>query len=176
MSRLNIKKINILDLDVDCIVNAANSGLQAGGGVCGAIFRAAGYTQLQKACDRIGHCETGGAVITDAFNLKQKYIIHAVGPIWSGGNHNEEKLLRSAYISSLELAKENGCASIGFPLISAGIYGYPKEAAWKVALEACFEFINQTKTENYNMDIYFAVLNDEIFDMGQRELEKQKAF
>ena len=174
MSSIIIKKISILDLDVDCIVNAANSGLQAGGGVCGAIFRAAGYRELQNACDRIGHCDTGSAVITDAFDLKQKYIIHAVGPIWRGGHSNEEKLLRGAYTRSLQLAKENGCTSIGFPLISAGIFGYPQDQAWRVALEACFDFLKETQENQKGLDIYFAVLDDRILKMGEAELKKQQ--
>lgn len=125
MSSIEIRKISITDLDADAIVNAANDGLWAGGGVCGAIFKAAGHEQLQTACNLIDHCDTGSAVITPGFKLKAKYIIHAVGPVWSGGKNNEPKLLYGAYRRSLELAVENGCKSIGFPLISAGIFGYP---------------------------------------------------
>ena len=100
MSTITIQKISITDLATDAIVNAANDGLWAGGGVCGAIFRAAGHSQLQAACDAIGHCDTGSAVITPGFRLKAKYIIHAVGPRWSGGNHKEPQLLYSAYTKS----------------------------------------------------------------------------
>ena len=121
MSSIEIRKIEITDLDTDCIVNAANSSLAMGGGVCGAIFRAAGARELQAACDKIGGCPTGGAVITPGFALKAKYVIHAVGPIWHGGNHHEPQDLYSCYRESLDRAKENDCHSIGFPLISAGI-------------------------------------------------------
>ena len=106
MSSIEIRKISITDLNTDAIVNAANDGLWAGSGVCGAIFDAAGYTLLKKACDEIGHCDTGSAVITPGFNSKAKYIIHAVGPIWRGGDNNEPQLLYSAYHKALELAGE----------------------------------------------------------------------
>ena len=134
---IEIHKNDITKLNTDAVVNAANSGLQAGGGVCGAIFRAAGYEQLQDACDKIGHCRTGSAVITPAFNMKNnKYIIHAVGPCYFDGHSNEPEQLYSCYQASLELAKEKRCRSIGFPLISSGIFGYPMEEAWRIALAA----------------------------------------
>lgn len=119
MSSITIQKISITDLATDSIVNAANNGLWAGGGVCGAIFRAASHDQLQAACAAVGHCDTGSAVITPGFRSKAKYIIHAVGPRWYGGHNQEPQLLYSAYIRALELATENGCHSIAFPLISA---------------------------------------------------------
>ena len=131
---IQIIKKGITKLEVDAIVNAANSQLQAGGGVCGAIFEEAGYKELTAACRKIGHCETGSAVITPGFSLKAKYIIHAVGPIWNGGNSGEAKFLHGSYFSALEFAKANGCHSIGFPLISSGIFGYPKDKAWKEAI------------------------------------------
>ena len=168
MSSIAIRKISITDLDTDAVVNAANEGLWAGGGVCGAIFRAAGHEQLQAACRRIGHCDTGSAVITPGFQLKAKYIIHAVGPVWSGGTNDEPKLLYGAYRRSLELAEENGCGSIGFPLISAGIFGYPMDQAWRKALEACADFIQQGN----EMDIVFAVLSDSILEAGKKALRK----
>ena len=123
MSTIEIRKISITDLDTDAIVNAANEGLLAGGGVCGAIFKKAGYNQLQEACNKIGHCHTGGAVITPGFHLKAKYIIHAVGPRWKDGKHKEPEQLYSAYYESLKLALKNKCRSIWFPLISARIFG-----------------------------------------------------
>ena len=122
MSSIEIKKISITKLDTDAIVNAANEGLLEGGGVCGAIFQEAGSVELTKACNAIGGCKTGNAVITPGFNLPAKYVIHAVGPRWFDGKHNEPKLLYSAYKQSLLIAKENGLHSIGFPLISAGIF------------------------------------------------------
>ena len=163
MSSIKIEKINITDLETDAIVNAANEGLWAGGGVCGAIFRAAGHRQLQNACDKIGHCDTGSAVITPGFMLKAKYIIHAVGPRYKDGLHNEPEQLYSAYRKSLELAVENGCSSIGFPLISSGIFGYPVEQAWEVALEACMDFLE----EGNEIDITFAVIDESMLLQGQ---------
>lgn len=171
---IEIVKKGVTKLDVDAIVNAANEGLQEGGGVCGAIFREAGADKLQKACNRIGHCKTGSAVITEAFDLPQKYIIHAVGPVWNGGDHHEEKLLRGAYKRSLELAKEAGCRSIAFPLISAGIFGYPKDQAWRVALETCYEFLWKTRFDYAGIDIFFCVLDENVLKMGQEEMVRQK--
>ena len=169
MSSIEIRKISITELDTDAIVNAANEGLWAGGGVCGAIFRAAGYDRLQDACDAIGHCDTGSAVITPGFDLKARYIIHAVGPRWSGGKHREPELLYSAYYRSLELALENGCRSIGFPLISAGIFGYPLQGAWQTAVRACGDFLDHLTDQS--LDIIFAVLSDEIIEAGRAALK-----
>ena len=166
MSSIKIQKIGITQLDVDAIVNAANSGLWQGGGVCGAIFREAGAYELQQACNEYGHCDVGSAVITPGFKLKAKYIIHAVGPQWQDGKHGEPSLLYDAYKSSLILAKENNCHSIGFPLISAGIFGYPKDGAWRKAIRACSNFIN--KNPDYDIDIIFAVLDDNILSMGEK--------
>jgi ribA/ribD-fused uncharacterized protein len=168
MSTIEIRKVSITDLDTDAIVNAANDGLWAGGGVCGAIFKAAGYEQLQAACNKIGHCDTGSAVITPGFNLKAKYIIHAVGPRWKDGKHKEPEQLYGVYYKSLELAAANGCRSIGFPLISAGIFGYPVQGAWYQAFDACGDFLDKHK--DVPMDIVFAVLNDENIEVGHKAL------
>ena len=170
MSSIDIRKIGITDLDTDCIVNAANSGLAMGSGVCGAIFRAAGARELQTACDKIGGCPTGGAVITPGFALKAKYVIHAVGPIWHDGNHHEPQDLYSCYRESLDRAKENNCHSIGFPLISAGIFGYPKDKAWRKALQSCGDWIK--KNPDYDIEIIFAVLDDHILELGQKTMEE----
>ena len=129
MSVITIQKNSIVRPKVDAIVNAANEQLAKGGGVCGAIFDAAGSNQLTNACNAIGKCKTGNAVITPGFNLPSKYVIHAVGPIWHGGDHSEPKLLYSAYKQSLLVAKENDCHSIAFPLVSAGIIRYPHDKA-----------------------------------------------
>ncbi len=169
MSTIKIKKIDVTKLPVDAVVNAANEYLQAGGGVCGAIFKEAGYSQLQAACDAIGHCDTGSAVITPGFDLKAKYIIHAVGPVWYDGNHHEPQLLYSSYICSLELAVENGCSSIGFPLISSGIFGYPKDKAWRKAIQACKDFLD--KNPAASLDIFFAVLDGSVMKLGLSTLE-----
>lgn len=165
MAAIEIRKVSITDLETDAIVNAANEALQAGGGVCGAIFKTAGYAKLQEACDKIGHCDTGSAVITPGFDMKATYIIHAVGPRWSGGSHGEPGLLKGAYQRALELAVENGCKSIGFPLISAGIFGYPLEQAWEIAIGTCKEFIDANKDKA--PQIIFAVLDDAIIQAGR---------
>lgn len=170
MSTITIKKISITDLATDAIVNAANDGLWAGGGVCGAIFRAAGHAELQAACNKIGGCPTGSAVITPGFKLKAKYIIHAVGPVWQGGMHKEPELLYSAYYKSLELAAANHCRSIGFPLISSGIFGYPLKGAWQQALSACRDYLDEHS--DVEMDIVFAVLSDQIIKAGYEVLEE----
>ena len=161
---IRIITADITDLKVDAIVNAANNGLKEGGGVCGAIFQKAGAAKLRKACDQIGGCPTGEAVITEGFDLKAANIIHAVGPVWQGGSHNEERLLASAYYNALDLGMINGCTSIAFPLISAGIYGYPKQQAWKIALQTCMDFID----DGFAIDITFAVLDEKMQAMGEQ--------
>lgn len=170
MDRITIVKSDITKLDTDAVVNAANSRLQAGGGVCGAIFKAAGYHRLQDACNKIGHCDTGSAVITPGFELKAKYIIHAVGPRWLDGNREEDRQLYKAYTKALELAVENKCSSIAFPLISAGIYGFPMERAWSNAISACSWFLDGHTEAKIN--IVFAVRDDEIFRAGQKILKR----
>ena len=122
--------------EVDAIVNAANENLYRGGGVCGLIFSAAG-SGLDKECGQIGHCDTGNAVMTKAYNLPCRYIIHAVGPVWGEQNKAESaRLLASAYTQAINRAKEKGIKSVSFPLISAGIFGAPKEEAKRIAQEA----------------------------------------
>ena len=170
MSNIRIQKISITDLATDAIVNAANEGLWAGTGVCGAIFKAAGHRLLKEACDDIGHCDVGSAVITPGFNLKARYVIHAVGPQWIDGKHREPRLLYSAYYESLKLAKEYACHSIGFPLISAGVFGYPLDGAWRKAIQACNDFIR--KHPDSDIDIVFAVLDDRIIDVGKKTINE----
>lgn len=169
MSSISIRKIGITKLSTEAVVNAANTGLLQGGGVCGFIFRDAGAEDMTKACNAIGHCDEGSAVITPGFALPAKYVIHAVGPRYIDGNHDEPKLLYSAYKQSLMLAKENGIRSIGFPLISAGIFGYPVEKAWKKAIQACRDFINNNP--DTDIEIVFAVLDDKIKAIGEGTLK-----
>lgn len=167
MSTITIKKIGITQLEADAVVNAANTGLREGGGVCGYIFRDAGSAEMTAACKKYGHCDEGSAVITPGFKLPAKYVIHAVGPRWSGGNNHEPELLYSAYTKSLKLAKDNDIHSIGFPLISAGIFGYPLDQAWQIAIKACKDYI---ATNDYEIDIIFTVLDDGIMALGQEIL------
>lgn len=131
--RLVTTEVDITTLDVDAIVNAANEELLPGGGVCGAIHRAAG-PQLAEACAAVAPCPTGDARITPGFRLKARHVIHAVGPVWRGGGHGEAELLAGAYRASLRLAQAHGLRSIAFPAISTGIYGYPIAAATGIAV------------------------------------------
>lgn len=165
---IEIKKIGITELATDAIVNAANEGLREGSGVCGAIFRAAGSAEMTKACKAIGHCPTGGAVITPGFRLAAAHVIHTVGPIYRGGKAGEPEQLYSAYHSSLDVTKENGLHSIAFPLISAGIFGYPLEQAWEIALRSCKDWL--AENDGYEMQITFAVLDDKIMEMGCKKM------
>ncbi|MBQ6240562.1 MAG: macro domain-containing protein [Firmicutes bacterium] len=138
---------NIINMKTDAIVNAANSDLLKGGGVCGAIFEAAGANRMEAACQAIGHCDTGSAVITPGFRLSP-YVIHAVGPIWYDGSHHEAELLHSAYTRALELATEHHLQSIAFPLISSGVYGYPRSQALDIAVRAIRGYLDQLEEED----------------------------
>jgi O-acetyl-ADP-ribose deacetylase len=133
MVKLTARLVDITTLDVDAIVNAANEMLAPGGGVCGAIHAKAG-PELAAACDALGGCPTGEARITPGFRLPARQVIHAVGPVWRGGGAGEAELLASAYRSALRLAEEHALASIAFPAISTGIYGYPLRAATAIAV------------------------------------------
>jgi O-acetyl-ADP-ribose deacetylase (regulator of RNase III) len=153
-----IIKGDITKMKVDAIVNAANTELKMGGGVCGAIFRGAGPLELKQECDEIGQCPTGQAVITKGYRLPAKYIIHTSGPVWGGGKSGEAQLLHSCYLNSLKLAQENGCASIAFPLISSGIYGYPKDEALKIATSEIKDFLSEN-----DMDVYLVIYDKSTF-------------
>jgi O-acetyl-ADP-ribose deacetylase (regulator of RNase III) len=131
--RLEARLVDITTLDVDAIVNAANTSLAAGGGVCGAIHQAAG-PELALACRALAPCPTGQARVTPGFRLPARFVVHAVGPVWRGGDAGEADLLASAYRTAIELARQEGLATMAFPAISTGIYGYPLEAAAAVAV------------------------------------------
>lgn len=158
-----IVRQDITKMKVDAIVNAANTELLMGGGVCGAIFNATGAKELQEACDKKSPIKTGDAVITPGFKLPAKFVIHAAGPVYNHNNKGKSAaLLSSAYINSLRLAVENKCESIAFPLISSGIYGYPKDEALQVATTAITKFIGEN-----DIDVYLAVFDKTAFQVSE---------
>lgn len=162
---LSITKTDIITMTVDAIVNAANTDLQMGGGVCGAIFRAAGPAKLQEACNKLSPIKTGDAVITQGFNAKAKYIIHTAGPIYNPANKQQAEQLSNCYTNSLKLAAQNNLKSIAFPLISAGIYGYPLNEAIQIAIDSIKDFLRE---HNSDITVYLAVLDDRILSAAQK--------
>jgi O-acetyl-ADP-ribose deacetylase len=166
--RIHVIKKDITRLEVDVIVNAANRTLLGGGGVDGAIHRAAG-PQLLDECRSLNGCETGQAKLTGGYNLPAKFVIHAVGPVWRGGNNNESLLLESAYQHSLSLAQEKGCNSVAFPNISTGIYGYPKKEAALIAVRTVRNFLGHNSLPK---EVLFCCFDDENFSIYQQLLKE----
>ncbi|PIV64989.1 MAG: O-acetyl-ADP-ribose deacetylase [Candidatus Nealsonbacteria bacterium CG01_land_8_20_14_3_00_12] len=161
-SKIKIIKGDITKVKVEAIVNAANKTLLGGGGVDGAIHRAAGPKLLEE-CKKLGGCETGEAKITKGYNLPAKYVIHTVGPIWQGGEYNEEENLASCYKNSLKLAVENNIKSIAFPSISTGAYGFPIEKAAPIALREVKNFLEKNKAIEQVIFVLFSETDFQIY-------------
>lgn len=164
--RMEVAEGDITKLAVDAIVNAANDRLAPGGGVCGAIHRAAGLG-LAAACLEIGGCPTGQARLTPGFNLKAKYVIHAVGPVWAGGKRGEEEQLTSAYRASLEIAEAQGVETIAFPAISTGIYAFPFASATRIAVKTVADFLN---THSLPKHVIFSCFSDDVAALYRKVL------
>ncbi|MBI5541753.1 MAG: O-acetyl-ADP-ribose deacetylase [Bacteroidia bacterium] len=167
MKKIELIKSDITTLNVDAIVNAANSSLLGGGGVDGAIHEAAGEELLEK-CKKLNGCNTGEAKITKGYNLSANYIIHTVGPVWVGGKNNEDKYLASCYKNSLDLAIKNNIKTIAFPNISTGIYGFPKNRAAIIAVHAVELFL---KEHNQIDKVIFVAFDDENYSIYEKLLK-----
>lgn len=165
---ISLIKGDITKIKVCAIVNAANNSLLGGGGVDGAIHQAGGKAILDE-CKKIGWCDTGNAVITTAGLLDAKYVIHTVGPVWCGGNNNEDELLKSCYQKSLELAKKYQLKRIAFPNISTGVYRFPKERAAEIAVKTVCDFLK----ENLDMEVIFVCFDDENYQIYDKILNKR---
>ncbi len=166
MNNIKAVQADITQLDVGAIVNAANESLLAGGGVCGAIHRAAG-PKLQEECMTLNGCKTGHAKITKGYNLPARHVIHTVGPVWHGGNQHEPESLASCYRESLQLAAKNGLKTIAFPAISTGIFGYPLEKATKIAVTEVTKFLEKHPEIEF---VCFACFDQAILQAYQNEL------
>jgi O-acetyl-ADP-ribose deacetylase (regulator of RNase III) len=165
---IELKQGDITGEDADAIVNAANNGLRGGGGVDGAIHRAGG-PEIMEECRKIGHCETGDAVITTAGKLKARHVIHTVGPFWRGGGDGEEELLARCYTNSLRLAMEKSLKAVAFPSISTGAYGYPVEKASRTAMKAVRDFAEKHREPGHITFVLFDASTLKAYEAALRE-------
>ncbi len=170
LNHIFVKQGDITKEATDAIVNAANPSLLGGGGVDGAIHRAAG-PGLLKECETLGGCRHGEARITKGYNLKAKHVIHTPGPVYKNGKSGERDTLKSSYHNSMKLAKENGLKSIAFPAISTGVYGYPKEEACEVAVTTAMDFM---ENEDYLIYVYFVQFDNSSFNLYKEYIDKLK--
>lgn len=168
MAKIELIQDDITKLEVDAIVNAANKSLLGGGGVDGAIHRAAG-SELLEECKTLNGCETGEAKITKGYRLPSKFVIHTVGPVWHGGQSNESELLTNCYKNSLKLALENNIKTIAFPNISTGVYGFPKDKAAEIAIKTVTGFLNQNN--NRIEKVYFVCFDNENYSLYKELLK-----
>lgn len=166
MERIELSREDITRLNVDAIVNAAKNSLLGGGGVDGAIHRAAG-PELLTECRTLSGCPTGEARITKGYRLPTRHVIHTVGPVWNGGKQNEDVLLASCYRESLKLAQDNNCRTVAFPNISTGIYGFPKERAAKIAISTVNEFLKKNPLPE---KVIFVVFDEENYRIYQQNI------
>ncbi len=167
-NRIELSQEDITKMKVDAIVNAANRSLLGGGGVDGAIHRAAGPGLLEE-CRTLNGCNTGDAKITKGYNLPARFVIHTVGPVWYGGNRNEPALLASCYRKSLEVAVKNGCKTIAFPNISTGVYRFPKELATEIAIREVKNFLKDDKTIE---TVYFVCFDSENYRLYLKNIKQ----
>jgi O-acetyl-ADP-ribose deacetylase (regulator of RNase III) len=169
LNYIHVKQGDITKETTDAIVNAANPSLLGGGGVDGAIHKAAGIGLFEE-CRSLGGCKHGEARITSGYNLKAKYVVHTPGPVYKDGKQGEPEILKNSYINSLLLAKEKNLKSISFPAISTGVYGYPKEEACKIAIETVVDFMEKY---NFMLNIYFVLFDKENFSLYSKFLNDQ---
>lgn len=166
MENIELLQEDITTLEVDAIVNAANTSLLGGGGVDGAIHRAAG-PKLKEACEKLNGCDTGEAKITEGFNLPARYVIHAVGPVWHGGKQNEAELLKSCYFRSLLLASDHKLKTVAFPNISTGVYHFPKDKAAEIAINTVSDFLEKNRLPH---KVYFVTFDQENYKVYRKKL------
>ena len=172
MERIEIYTGDITRLKIDAIVNAANTSLLGGGGVDGAIHRAAG-PQLLEECRALNGCKTGEAKLTKGYNLPAKYVIHTPGPVWSGGNHNEDELLKNCYTNSMLIASQKVFHTIAFPAISTGVYHFPIERAASIALKTVHDFL---KNNEHPQIVHFVCFDERMTDTYEAEYDRLKKF